>query len=205
MPKGIYKRTEEHGEKMKKKKCKICSKEQNIDVFQRIRKYKGKQCYHSYCDKCRLEYLKKYRQKGYERTGKYRERRKKRQITLEYNSHKRIYRKELRKNPRFRLDNSMASLISTSLKGKKANRKWEKLVGYTLNNLIKHLEAQFDDKMNWNNYGSYWWIDHIKPRVLFGYIYSEDPEFKECWTLNNLQPMEKIANIKKGRSAISNT
>ena len=52
--------------------------------------------------------------------------------------------------------------------------------------------------MTWDNYGSYWWIDHIKPRSLFKYEKPEDKEFKECWALKNLQPMEKIANIKKG-------
>ena len=28
--------------------------------------------------------------------------------------------------------------------------------------------------------------------------HSHDEEFKKCWALENLQPMEKIANIKKG-------
>ena len=28
-------------------------------------------------------------------------------------------------------------------------------------------EFQFVDKMNWRNYGSYWHIDHVKPRSLF--------------------------------------
>ena len=41
------------------------------------------------------------------------------------------------------------------------------------------------------------WIDHIKPRSLFKYKKPENKEFKECWALNNLQPLEKIANIKK--------
>lgn len=52
--------------------------------------------------------------------------------------------------------------------------------------------------MNWDNYGSYWHIDHIKPISLFKYETAEDPEFKKCWALDNLQPLEKIANLKKG-------
>ena len=98
---------------------------------------------------------------------------------------------------RIRLDNNISSLISRSLKGKKAGRRWESLVGYTLEDLIIHLEKQFDNKMNWENYGGYWWIDHIKPRSLFKYKTAEDPEFKKCWALKNLQPMEKFTNIKK--------
>lgn len=110
----------------------------------------------------------------------------------------RIYAVLKRKNPRYRIDASMASMIWQSLKGIKAGRKWEALVGYTLKDLIEHLEKRFTDKMSWKNYGPYWHVDHIKPRILFSYVFPEDKEFKECWALNNLQPLEGIANIKKG-------
>ena len=56
--------------------------------------------------------------------------------------------------------------------------------------------------MNWSNYGSYWWIDHKKSRSLFKYEKTEDQAFKDCWCLANLQPMEKIENIKKGNKFI---
>ena len=105
--------------------------------------------------------------------------------------------------PQGRLDNNISNAIGSSLKGKKAGRKWETLVGYTLENLIEHLENLFDDKMNWDNYGKYergkfkWHIDHIKPKSLFHYEIAEDPEFKKCWALKNLQPLEAVANIRK--------
>ena len=90
--------------------------------------------------------------------------------------------------------------MNYSLRGKKEGRRWESLVGYKLKDLIMHLEKQFDENMSQVNYGSYWWIDHIKPRSLFNYTIPEDKEFKECWSLGNLQPMEKIANIKKSNN-----
>ncbi len=102
-----------------------------------------------------------------------------------------------RKNTEYRLNNIISPAICLSLKGKKAGRRWEKLVGYTVEDLIKHLEKQFDDKMNWDNYGSYWEIDHIKPKSLFHYRTSEDIEFIKCWGLDNLQPLEKTKNRKK--------
>lgn len=101
-------------------------------------------------------------------------------------------------NPKFRLDHNIRWLIWDALKRKKEGLNWEKLVGYTLQDLVKHLENQFDSQMSWDNYGSYWWIDHIIPRSHFKYEIPEDPQFKQCWALKNLQPMEKIANIKKG-------
>ncbi len=115
----------------------------------------------------------------------------------------RCYRKR-RKNPKICLDNSMSSVICYALKGKKAGRKWKTLVGYTIEDLMKHLGSKFDENMSWDNYGSYWWIDHKKPRSLFNYEKPEDEEFKECWALENLQPLEAIANRRKGNKYDSN-
>lgn len=110
------------------------------------------------------------------------------------------FRQLRRESPKYRLDNNMSAIIRQSLKGKKAGRGWEKLVGYTLKDLMEHLEKYLDEKMTWENYGTYWQIDHIKPRCLFKYTSSNDLEFKRCWAFENLQPLEKIANLKKGNS-----
>jgi len=107
-----------------------------------------------------------------------------------------------RTDPKYRLDENMHTAIWASLKDKKAMRKWETLVGYTLEDLAKNLEKQFDDEMDWNNYGSYWSVDHIKPKSLFNYTSPYDSEFKQCWALKNLKPLEKIENIKKGNRYI---
>jgi len=110
----------------------------------------------------------------------------------------RNYLKYRRKNDhKFRLDQNMGHLIYHSLRNKKAGRKWECLVNYTLEELIEHLESRFNNKMNWDNYGNYWHVDHVRPRSLFKYTVPEDREFKECWSLKNLQPLEKTANLKK--------
>lgn len=114
------------------------------------------------------------------------------------------YFRQLRKeSPKFRLDQNIAAYIRQSLKGKKAGIRREFLLNYTLEDLMKQLESQFDDKMSWENYGNYWEADHIKPKSLFKYSSPEDLEFKECWALKNLQPLEKSANLRKGKSFIS--
>jgi hypothetical protein len=71
------------------------------------------------------------------------------------------------------------------------------ILGYTPEDLIVHLEKHFNEGMNWENYGE-WHIDHIKPISSFIFECSEDEEFKRCWSLDNLQPMWGIENIKKG-------
>ena len=90
----------------------------------------------------------------------------------------------------------MCSRIWEALKGRKASRRWEELVGYTVGDLMKHLENRFEPWMTWKNYGK-WHIDHIKPKSLFQYETAEDPEFRKCWSLENLQPLEMGANIRK--------
>lgn len=144
------------------------------------------------------EYCKKWYQDNKERllkqSKKWYKNNKERKLKIAY----RLRKKKRGLNPAFRFYLNITTAISVSLKGKKAGRHWEKLVGYTLKDLMKHLESQFDDKMSWDNYGAYWWLDHIKPRSLFQYNNSKDKEFKKCWALENLQPMEKIRNIKKG-------
>jgi hypothetical protein len=51
--------------------------------------------------------------------------------------------------------------------------------------------------MTWENYGK-WHIDHKRPIASFNFTSYEDPEFKECWALNNLQPMWAKENMSKG-------
>ena len=115
-----------------------------------------------------------------------------------YKEYAREWHRERRKsNLQYRLSRNISNTIYLALKEKKAGRKWEQLVGYTLIDLMNHLEKQFETWMSWSNYGE-WHIDHIKAKSLFNYTCPEDKEFQECWALSNLQPLEKIENLKKG-------
>jgi hypothetical protein len=168
--------------KEKRKEYYLKNKE---NIKERVKKYEN------YSE--RKAYQKEY-QRRYRETNK----EKRKIICRKWRANNRILRLEQYKNnPRIRIDNSMKSLVYLALKKKKAGQRWEKLVGYTLKELVLHLEKQFDEKMNWDNYGSYWWIDHIKARSLFKYKTAKSQEFKKCWALENLQPMEKMENIKK--------
>lgn len=114
------------------------------------------------------------------------------------------WQKKKRKiDPKYRLNANMGRAIWYSLKNKKAGQKWESLVNYSLDDLMRHLGKEFNEKMNWDNYGKYWAVDHIKPRSLFSFLSPTDLEFKSCWSINNLQPLEKIENIKKRNKYIN--
>lgn len=122
----------------------------------------------------------------------------------EYGKNNRI---EINKRVRFRLRNDLnfslnhriSSLIKQSLKNKsKRGRHWETLVGFTTEELKSHLEKQFTQEMVWGGVlNGKIWIDHILPRDLFEYETPDDPQFKACWALSNLQPLWKQDNINK--------
>lgn len=194
----ILKRTRLFGKKWYQKnikKMRLRHKEYYQQNKEKLRQY-HKKWYQKNIKKISHQ-SKKYYQKNKEKINRrqrnyYRENKEK---ILHYKGNWQKYQKKT--NPRYRLDENMGRAIWRSLKNEKANRKWETMVGYTLKELIEHLEKQFDSKMNWDNYGRYWVIDHIKPSSLFNHTSPDDLEFQQCWALKNLQPLEKIENIKK--------
>lgn len=112
---------------------------------------------------------------------------------------KRRWDKKAMLNPMHRLSNNLRGGMHHALKGKKGFRKWEDLVGYTLQDLINHLTPLLGEGMTWENYGK-WHIDHKIPKSWFRYESADDPKFKECWALSNLQPLWAKDNVRKHNS-----
>ena len=107
-------------------------------------------------------------------------------------------RKKYYRTPKGKIHQAMKKGICRLLeRGNKKNRSWESLVGYTSAQLITHLEKQFYNNMTWGNHGKYWEIDHIIPVSVFNFTKTEHIDFKRCWALKNLRPLEKSANRKK--------
>lgn len=73
---------------------------------------------------------------------------------------------------------------------------------YTPEQLVEHLEKQFDDKMTWDNYGTYWHVDHIYPQSKLPFDSLDHINFLTCWALTNLRPLEASANMSKGAKVI---
>lgn len=79
---------------------------------------------------------------------------------------------------------------------------------YTANQLKTHIEALWEDWMNWDNYGRFhpehetWQIDHIIPQSKLIFSNLEDENFQTLWALRNLRPLETIANIKKSNTLL---
>lgn len=105
--------------------------------------------------------------------------------------------RKIRSTVKGKLNHNLSSEMLQSLKKKKAGRHWESLVDYTVDQLKRHLEKLFKPGMTWENYGTVWEIDHKIPIAVFNYEHPEHIDFKLCWSLKNLQPLEVTKNRSK--------
>lgn len=144
------------------------------------------------CKKCDNQGNKKYRRDNPQQHREYW----KRNIEA-YRAYQRDYwRRVYSKSPERKISMAIGNGIRNSIKEPKAGRHWEDLVGYTLEDLMTHLESQFTKGMSWKNHGA-WHIDHIRPISDFNFAKVEDQEFKQCWSLWNLQPLWAFDNHSK--------
>lgn len=117
------------------------------------------------------------------------------------------YTKHLRSDPIKRLKHQISNQIRKLVKkngfSKNKISSW-KILPYTSTELKQHLESLWEPWMNWDNYGGRmsdkkktWHIDHIVPQSKFYFNSMDDVQFKECWALSNLRPLEKFENRRK--------
>jgi hypothetical protein len=120
-----------------------------------------------------------------------------------FRKYQREYKKARRSEPQYQLEKNLSSAIRKSLRGNKKGRKWETLVNWTVEELKRHLENLWTPGMSWDNYGK-WHIDHKIPESWWEYSDANDPEFKQCWSLANLQPLWRKDNLAKGNRLFPN-
>lgn len=99
-------------------------------------------------------------------------------------------------DPNFRLRKCLSNRIRHALKGVSKSKRTVELLGCSVTALRRHLEAQFRPEMTWENYGSVWHVDHIRPCASFDLTDLEQQKLCFHWT--NLQPLFAVENIKKG-------
>ncbi len=101
-------------------------------------------------------------------------------------------------DPIYKLIANFRTAICTVLKESNVDKygHYFDVLQYSPDQLINHLEKQFNDGMTWENYGK-WHVDHKLPITSFNIQEMGDDEFMKCWALDNLQPMWGDENIKK--------
>ena len=107
------------------------------------------------------------------------------------------------RDPLYKLISNFRTAIYQVLKESNVekNKHYFDILKYSPEELISHLESQFTDTMNWENYGV-WHVDHKSPITSFNIVEMGDKEFMKCWSLDNLQPMWGVENIIKGNKII---
>jgi len=97
----------------------------------------------------------------------------------------------------FRLASLCRSRILKALKGNSKSASTMELIGCTIDELRIHLESLFEPWMTWENQGLGGW--DVEHKIACANFNLRDPEQQRaCCNWSNLQPMEHIANIKKG-------
>ena len=142
------------------KRCNECGKTKLLKEFSVDKKSKDNLS--TKCKKCCKIREDKWREKNPEHVKKYRSNYYKDNIEdiKEYRSQPEI---KTKKNKRakerretdvaYKIAETMRNNINNSLKGRKNGRHWETLTGYTLEELMTHLEGLFTDGMTWDNHG----------------------------------------------------
>ncbi len=106
---------------------------------------------------------------------------------------------KINSDPKYKLAQRTGTALYTCLKERNIAkyRSTFETLGYTIEELIIHLEKQFKIGMTWDNYGE-WHVDHKIPMARFNFTTTDDNEFKLCWALENLQPLWEFDNLSKG-------
>lgn len=100
---------------------------------------------------------------------------------------------------KFNLNHRIRAAIRLSLKGNKAGRHWEDLVGYTLNELKTRLTSTLPKGYTWQDFlEGKLHVDHKVPISAWDYDKPEQINFQRCWSLKNLRLLPAKENLIKG-------
>jgi len=211
----------ENKEKLSNQKKKYCREnKEKIAIRKKIYQQKNKEIL--------SEYQRKYRENNKEKTKKYQEEYRRRhkkyskeyynqyyqdhkEQILEHNNQYRInnyekfrkyynkwVREKYKTDLKYNLNHKIKAAIAKSLKGNKAGRHWEDLVGYTLEDLIKRLKRTMPPYYCWKDFlEGKLEVDHIIPLSVWNFNNSEQINFKKCWALRNLQLLPAKENLIK--------
>ncbi len=109
------------------------------------------------------------------------------------NERQRLYRQN---NTNFQISNALRARVKYALIGCVRQDKTFELLGCSPSEWKTHLENQFKDGMSWDNYGSFWEVDHIIPVSHFDLTNRE--EQLKAFHFKNTQPLACQENKQKG-------
>jgi hypothetical protein len=99
---------------------------------------------------------------------------------------------EANKNPNYRIKKSLAARLRSVMKKETHTMNY---IGCNIQYLREWFEYNFDSNMTWDNYGSYWSIEHVIPVSKFN-LENDNDKYK-CWNWSNLVPVTIYNNTSK--------
>jgi hypothetical protein len=186
---------------MIKKNCDNCNLEFNANTkstkyCSECRKIKNKEIWKRYRDshkEQRLAYDKEYKKNNKDvialRMKEYNK-----NYKQEHKEERKIYRKEQKNDPKYKIETKVRGNFNRFFNSKN-NDKYSELVGCNLKQFKKWIEFNFDSKMNWDNYNTYWNIDHILPVKIFNLENDDEKIF--CFNWKNTRPLEAYKNFSR--------
>lgn len=117
-----------------------------------------------------------------------------------YSKNRRDYQRQRRQTDiNYRLAANLRNRIYSALKKEIKVGSAVADLGCSMDELKQHLEAQFVDGMNWENWSrDGWHIDHIVPLASFDL--TDRDQFLKATHFTNLQPLWAKENISKGQT-----
>ena len=107
-----------------------------------------------------------------------------------------------RYNAAFCINCRMRTAIKKALLGNKRGRRWESLLGYTLDDLVRHLSKSVPKGYKLADvFGGRLHIDHIVPKSRFDV--TTDEGLRAAWSLPNLQLLPARENMRKGAKVVT--
>jgi hypothetical protein len=106
-----------------------------------------------------------------------------------------LSRKKYATDINFRLKKIMRTRFAKTVMKEKKYSKILNYLGVSLDYFKQWIEYQFNDKMSWDNQGTYWDFDHVMP--CNSYDFSKEENIKLCFNWTNIRPLEKRENYIK--------
>lgn len=150
-----------------------------------------------YRQKTYQKYKERDRKKHQERSHKYRQNMTDEQKT-KLRQYKNAWERNRKLNPTEKLKDNLRRRLYRALKGKVKKVSAIFGLGCSIEEVKNHLERQFTNRMSWENYGTVWHVDHIRPLCSFNLSLKSEQQKAVHYT--NLQPLLVEDNLKKGGS-----
>lgn len=205
---------------MSTQKCNKCEevKPWTSDFF-----HKNKNSLHKICKTCRNKTNKKWNQENpdyhsnYYKENHKKVRKQQNELAKINKDKKRNYDKSRREiinernkeryqqDPVFRIQKIFRSRFRHFLE-REITKTMTEYIGCSFDELVTHVENQWENWMNWENYGNpngdhskCWHIDHIIPLSSFDYSDGKlEQSMKTAWHYSNLRPLKGRENLSKG-------